>query len=130
MFWQDCLSRFHPIVQNKSRKMFLNYLSLVILILGLVMVFYAFIYLHDLPYAIAKKHKHPQTEAIHVACWLSLFTLHAIWPIVFIWAIAKGEPANGETDNPNASGVAERINKLEHRLSQLEKPATEAQKGS
>lgn len=110
--------------------MFLNYLSLVILILGLVMVFYAFIYLHDLPYAIAKKRKHPQTEAIHVACWLSLFTLHAIWPIVFIWAIAKGEPASGEDDDTRASGVAERISKLEHRLSQLEKPVTEAQKGS
>src|SRR5688572_3086379 len=56
--------------------MFLSYLSLVILLLGLTLVFYGFIWVHDLPYAIAKKRHHPQAEAIHVACWLSLFTLH------------------------------------------------------
>src|SRR5689334_13912142 len=65
---------------------FLDYLSLVILIAGLTLVFYAFIYIHDLPYKIAEKRHHPQAEAIHVACWLSLFTLHALWPFVYIWA--------------------------------------------
>ena len=69
--------------------MFLEYLSLAILLIGLTMAFYAFIYLHDLPYNIAKKRNHPQVEAIHTACWLSLFTLHLIWPIVFIWAISN-----------------------------------------
>jgi len=66
---------------------FLDYLSLIILIAGLTLVFYAFIYIHDLPYKIAKKRHHPQKEAIHVACWLSLFTLHALWPFVYIWAV-------------------------------------------
>ena len=73
--------------------MILNYAALVILLVGLTLVFYGFIYVHDIPYSIAKKRNHPQKEAIHVACWLSLFTLHAIWPIVFIWAVAKtGDP--------------------------------------
>jgi hypothetical protein len=72
--------------------MFLDYLALVILIMGLLLVFYGFIYIHDIPYAIAKKRHHPHKEAIHVACWLSLFTLHAIWPIVYIWAVYKPRP--------------------------------------
>jgi hypothetical protein len=61
-------------------------LSLIILLAGLTLVFYAFIYIHDLPYKIAKKRHHPQEEAIHVACWLSLLTLHAMWPFIYIWA--------------------------------------------
>src|SRR5687767_5720013 len=54
--------------------MFLSYLSLAILLIGLMLVFYTFIYIHDIPYEQAKKRKHTQAEAIHVACWLSLFT--------------------------------------------------------
>ena len=75
--------------------MFLDYLALVILLVGLVLVFYTFIYIHNLPHAVAKKRHHPHEEAIHVACWLSLFTLHAIWPIVYIWAVSHKPPAMG-----------------------------------
>ena len=72
--------------------MLLNYLALAITLIGLTLVFYTFIYIHDIPYQTAKRRDHPQTEAIHLACWLSLFTLHAIWPLVFIWAVMKPQP--------------------------------------
>ncbi len=101
--------------------MFLNYLSLIILLAGLILVFYTFIYIHDLPYRIARKRNHPQTEAIHVAGWLSLFTLHAIWPIVFIWSIAKGHPPGDTTDVSNADDLQKRLQGLDERLRQLEK---------
>ncbi len=104
--------------------MFLEYLSLVILLLGLTMVFYAFIYLHDLPYNIAKKRNHPQVEAIHTACWLSLFTLHLIWPIVFIWSISKQGPVSvAVTDHkgPSQEDLAQKVSRLEERLQTLEK---------
>ena len=29
----------------------------------------------------------PQQDAIHAAGWVSLFTLHAIWPFLWIWAM-------------------------------------------
>jgi hypothetical protein len=104
--------------------MFLSYLSLAILLIGLMLVFYTFIYIHDIPYEIAKKRGHSQAEAIHVACWLSLFTLHAIWPIVYLWAIAKPLPLRvaveggglGATD----AAALERIAALEERLRKLE----------
>ncbi|PLL96136.1 GTPase [Klebsiella michiganensis] len=35
---------------------------------------------------IAKKRNHPHADAIHVAGWVSLFTLHVIWPFLWIWA--------------------------------------------
>ena len=112
--------------------MFLEYLSLIILIFGLSLVFYGFIYIHDIPYEQAKKRNHPQAEAIHVACWLSLFTLHAIWPIVFIWAIAKPRPLSvsiegGGLGTPDAA--AERIAQLEERLRTLELAAAQPKTG-
>jgi hypothetical protein len=103
--------------------MFLNYLSLVILLAGLILVFYTFIYIHDLPYKIAKSRNHPQTEAIHVAGWLSLFTLHAIWPLVFIWSITKGGPLVGSADDRPPEDLRTQLKGLNDRLSQLEKSA-------
>jgi hypothetical protein len=111
---------------------FLNYLALAILLLGLTAVFYTFIYIHDIPYDVAKHRNHPQKEAIHVACWLSLFTLHAIWPIVFIWAISKQGPINvavaGEGLRDPDHG--RRLGELEDKLRQLEKQLNEASRKS
>jgi len=103
--------------------MFLNYLSLAILLMGLALVFYTFIYIHEIPHKIALKNNHPHEEAIGVAGWLSLFTLHAIWPIVFIWAVMynRGQstppllPSGAPTDETNR-----RIASLEERLRKLE----------
>jgi hypothetical protein len=69
--------------------MFLSYLALFLLIIVIIAVVYVFIWIHDIPYMMAKKRNHPNLHAIHIACWLSLFTLHALWPFVFIWAIAQ-----------------------------------------
>lgn len=104
--------------------MLLSYFSLAVLLIGLMLVFYTFIYIHDIPYEIAKKRGHSQAEAIHVACWLSLFTLHAIWPIVYIWAIAKPRPLSvaiegGGLGAPDTATL-ERIAALEERLRALE----------
>ena len=97
--------------------MFLDYLALVLLIMGLTLVFYGFIYIHDLPHKIAKEREHPHEEAIHVACWLSLFTLHAIWPLVFIWAVSHKKQAH----EPSAAGLSPGVNgDLTNRLAVLE----------
>ena len=69
--------------------MFLSYLALAILIVVIIVIVYAFIWVHDIPYQLAKKRNHPNAHAIHIACWLSLFTLHALWPFIFIWAIVQ-----------------------------------------
>ena len=110
--------------------MFLDYLSLIILLAGLTLTFYAFIYIHDLPHKIAKKRHHPQEEAIHVACWLSLFTLHALWPFIYVWAVmhakheddaAKGKVApftgaGSGIGNGSAVDLGIRLGRLEERL--------------
>ena len=66
--------------------MFLDYFALGVIIFVVVFLFYGVIVIHDIPYEIAKKRNHPQQDALHVAGWISLFTLHAIWPFLWIWA--------------------------------------------
>ena len=67
---------------------FLNYFALFLLIFVVVVLFYAIIAIHDIPYKIAQSREHPHQDAIHAAGWVSLFTLHAIWPFLWIWAMA------------------------------------------
>ncbi|MHC5067148.1 MAG: DUF3302 domain-containing protein [Planctomycetota bacterium] len=99
--------------------MLLDYIALGILLLGLTIAFYAAIFIHDIPYMIAKKRDHPQKNAIHVACWLSMFTLHAIWPIVFIWAVSNRVRAIPveivPVDAVELDALRERVAKLEQR---------------
>ncbi|MYM60046.1 DUF3302 domain-containing protein [Vibrio sp. OCN044] len=66
--------------------MFLDYFALGLLIFVALVIFYGIIVIHDIPYEIAKERQHPHQDAIHYAGWVSLFTLHAIWPFLWIWA--------------------------------------------
>lgn len=96
----------------------LEYFSLGILIMGLTMAIYVLIYIHGIPYSVAKRRNHPQAEAIHVACWLSLLTLHALWPLVFIWAMSNQEALiSGSTSEQE---LRDKVSKLQERLDKLE----------
>lgn len=66
--------------------MFLDYFALFLLLFVAVVLFYGIIAIHDIPYEIARARNHPQQDAIHVAGWISLFTLHLLWPFLWIWA--------------------------------------------
>ncbi|MEZ2128263.1 MULTISPECIES: DUF3302 domain-containing protein [unclassified Sinorhizobium] len=66
--------------------MFLDYFALGVLLFVVLTLFYGIIAIHDIPHLIAKARNHPHQDAIHIAGWVSLFTLHVIWPFLFIWA--------------------------------------------
>jgi len=104
--------------------MFLDYLALGLLCLSLTAVFYLFIFIHDLPYKLATERGHPQAEAIGVAQWLALFTLEALWPLVFMWAVSYKKPPQETTPPPIPPGtgdeLAARLAALEQRLQKLE----------
>lgn len=107
--------------------MILNYVALILILLVLVIIFYVFIYIHELPYEAAKHRNHPQQDAIYVACWISLFTLHAIWPLVFIWAMSHRDESTtdhspGASPEPGAGSpdLVARLTQLEDRLRRLE----------
>jgi hypothetical protein len=64
----------------------LDFVALGILITVVITILYAVIYIHDIPYEIAKKRNHPHQDALHTAGWVSLFLMHTIWPCLWIWA--------------------------------------------
>jgi Protein of unknown function (DUF3302) len=109
---------------------FLNYFALGLLIFVLITLFYGIIAIHDVPYEIAKHRGHPHQDAIHAAGWVSLFTLHAIWPFLWIWAMLyrpdrgwglqqDGSPLDEVGATPGGiEGLRKRVTELERRLDQ------------
>lgn len=65
----------------------LDYSSLAILFTVILILIYGLIVVHDIPYEIALKRNHPHVDAIHVAGWISLFFLHVMWPLLWVWAM-------------------------------------------
>src|SRR2546428_3843631 len=107
---------------------FLNYFALGILIFVVVVLFYGIIAIHDIPHIIAKSRNHPHQDAIHAAGWVSLFTLHALWPFLWIWAMAYRPErgwgfANAPGEDPEQSALAEELAELRRRIANLEAQA-------
>ena len=108
----------------------LDYVALGILIFVVLVIFYGVIAIHDIPYEIACERDHPQRDAIHVAGWVSLFTLHAIWPFLWIWATlyrkdrgwgfvnSKGEE---ESEEQAVLDLQKEMKELRQELEQLKK---------
>lgn len=96
----------------------LDYIALCLLIFVGLTLFYGIIALHDIPYQIAESRDHPQRDAIHVAGWVSLFTLHVIWPFLWIWAtLYRPERGWGFFQTK----IEQRMADLEARLAKFEK---------
>lgn len=106
--------------------MFLNYFALGVLIAVFLILFYGVIIIHDIPYLLAKKRQHPHQDAIHVAGWVSLFTLHAIWPLLWIWAtLYRPERGWGMSERTESStDLQARIALLEAELQRLQEKPT------
>lgn len=103
----------------------LDYLALGILIFVGITLFYGIIAIHDIPYEIAKHRNHPQQDAIHVAGWISLFTLHVLWPFLWIWATLYREDrgwgfVDTESANKPVQQLEKQISDLTQRLAALE----------
>jgi len=100
---------------------FLNYFALFLLLFVVVVLFYGVIAIHDIPYMIAKGRNHPHQDAIHAAGWVSLFTLHALWPFLWIWAMAyRPERGWGFSHNSPSSTEATELEDLQRRVAELE----------
>lgn len=103
---------------------FLSWFAFGIIVFVVLVLAYGLIAIHDIPYNIAKARNHPHQDAIHTAGWVSLFTLHAIWPFLWIWATSY-HPEHGYSGaRPESAelptGITDRLKALEERVRQLE----------
>lgn len=112
------------VTRNLDFDTFLNYFALGLLLFVLVTLFYGIIAIHDVPYEIAKHRDHPHQDAIHAAGWVSLFTLHVLWPFLWIWAMLYRPDRGWGFKGPAIDGFPERnedIEDLRRRVAELEK---------
>jgi hypothetical protein len=106
---------------------FLNYFALFLLFFVIFMVFYSIDAIHDIPYRIAEARDHPHQDAIHAAGWVSLFTLHALWPFLRICAMAYRPERGWGFSEKSASSLQpsvtaeEELQNLHQRLEELER---------
>jgi len=100
----------------------LDYFALFLVFFVILVLFYGIIVVHDIPYEIAVHRQHPHQDAIHVAGWISLFTLGAIWPFLWIWAtLYKPGIGWGMIQKNDESIHDEKENKLEQDIAVLQK---------
>lgn len=111
---------------------FLNYFALGLLFFVVVVLFYGIIAIHDVPHMIAELRHHPHQDAIYAAGWVSLFTLHALWPFLWIWAMAyRPDRGWGFTHNAPAAPSPDHASELENlrqRVTELETSLQKAKK--
>ncbi len=103
----------------------LDYFALLILFFVVIVLFYGIIAIHDIPYEISKHRNHPHQDAIHVTGWISLFTLHVLWPFLWIWATLYREDrgwgfADGKSAADHVSKLEQQVSELSDRLAALE----------
>lgn len=103
----------------------LDYFALFILFFVVIVLFYGIIAIHDIPYEIAKHRNHPHQDAIHVTGWVSLLTLHVIWPFLWIWATLYREDrgwgfADGKSSTDHVTQLESEVAELKQRIETLE----------
>ena len=113
----------------------LEYAALTLLIVMVIFIIYLIIFIHDIPYEIAKKRGHPHQDAIHIAGWVSLFLLHTIWPLLWIWAYLykPGEKfmqleltgAGSEQQNQRIKQLEDQVHRLSAALKELSAAGSE-----
>ncbi|MCU7834106.1 MAG: DUF3302 domain-containing protein [gamma proteobacterium symbiont of Taylorina sp.] len=114
----------------------LDYVALGLLFFVAITLFYGIIAIHDIPYEISKHRNHPQQDAIHVAGWVSLFTLHVLWPFLWIWATLYREDRGWGFQNQKyaeedeSESLKNQLADLQERFNQMEKTLSETSRST
>jgi len=121
----------------------LDYIAPGILIFIATSLLFGAIAILGIPHKIAVDRNHPHQDAIYYAGWVSLFTLHAIWPLLWIWSagyreepglrfgqinedtaindkeVAKSSDADSDAGQPDED-ITDSVTLLRHRLEALD----------
>lgn len=111
----------------------LDYIALALLMTTSLIIFYGIIAIHDIPYEIACHRNHPHQDAIHYAGWVSLFTLHVLWPFLWIWATLYRQDrgwgfSDGKGLHEHMAGLEEHMAGLEGQVDVLTEQVQQLQK--
>jgi len=77
---------FLPPEMMDSMATYIAWFVICVVPIGVIVMFWL---VHVLPEKIAEKRHHPQKDAIHTLCLLSLVFGGLLWPIAWLWAYTK-----------------------------------------
>ncbi|WP_072376551.1 DUF3302 domain-containing protein [Hyphomicrobium sp. NDB2Meth4] len=104
--------------------MTLDYVALFLLIAIISLVIYGTVAVYGIPHEIAKARNHPHQDAIGAATWVSLLTLGALWPFLWIWALAyRPDRGWGFAKADPGADMTSALAELKYRVASLEQRA-------
>jgi hypothetical protein len=77
---------FMPPEMMDSAATYIAWFVIIVMPIGAIVLFWM---VHVLPEKIAEKRHHPQKDAIHTLCLLSLLFGGLLWPLAWLWAYMK-----------------------------------------
>lgn len=80
------LASFLPPEMMDTAATYLAWFVICVVPIGVIVLFWL---VHVMPEKIAEKRHHPQKDAIHTLCLLSLVFGGLLWPIAWLWAYTK-----------------------------------------
>ncbi len=80
------LASFLPPEIMDTAATYIAWFVIIVMPIGAIVLFWM---VHVLPEKIAKKRHHPQKDAIHTLCLLSLLFGGLLWPLAWLWAYMK-----------------------------------------
>jgi hypothetical protein len=86
MFAPAAHASFLPPEMMDAAAMYIAWFVIVVVPIGAIVLFWL---VHVMPEKIAHKRHHPQRDAIHTLCLLSLAFGGLLWPIAWLWAYTK-----------------------------------------
>ena len=96
----------------------LDWVTLGIWVVVIIVFVYGIIAIHDIPHSIAVKRNHPHADAIEATGWVSLFMMHALWPFLWIWAYYY-KPELAEKKMSDIKKLELRINEMQKQLNAM-----------
>ena len=80
------LASFLPPEVMDTAATYIAWFVIIVMPIGAIVLFWM---VHVLPEKIAEKRHHPQKDAIHTLCLLSLVFGGLLWPLAWLWAYMK-----------------------------------------
>jgi hypothetical protein len=77
---------FLPPEMMDAAAMYIAWFVICVVPIGVIVLFWL---VHVMPEKIAEKRHHPQKDAIHTLCLLSLLFGGLLWPLAWLWAYTK-----------------------------------------
>lgn len=84
-----CLPAQASLLSGEAADTAANIVAWIAIFLVPTVLISLFWYVHILPEKVAEARNHPQTQAIHVLCLLSLIFGGLLWPVALLWAYSK-----------------------------------------